>query len=1075
MAEKKKQDPTEGIIDLVEIVESTKEKDPPHEIDFDSQLSNLLGKGEAVSMKEPPELESLLGGSGAPSEGANGKETSQASDDDFIDLTDPAGDPFAALTRKADVSQSDSEESGDLFADLTSGGLKDKSPSQTPSDSIDAFIDGLDVPPNGESSSPASSGPEDKPEPENLDSLLDSLFTSPAAEQVATPGQKTEASSPPSDTMEKELEPVSDEMFKAEKDPLDDDLDALLDDVIPAPQKDQPGKKTPSSEELDSILTDFASTVPPSKKAAPLQDKAEIDALLDEVPVSDLQFAPEPAPAPATPPPTSAPKQATSSEGSLTTLTQEVHSLTERVAALEQQISVPAFNPQDFFTEDTPFHEQLKTLVRTLLSAELPAQVAAQVAAQLPAQLGTQLPAQVAAQLPTQVSAQMPAADTLTQSINALETRLAALEARPEPVIPEIPTAASIGQSVLKIVHGDLGTMKKTLDTEHESMGQTLTDMQKKLSAMEEHLSSIEQDASASIDASADTASISQDILKQVHADLEQKTSDIQKRLEALESQMTALEQAETQGEPTAEQTLDQTQPLLEQCRSELEKETAAIHERLSVLEAQLTTVEQPQTPSVSMVGDTIPQLQSEMETISTTIQNRMDVLESQIAALESSREATQTPSEELDAFFAQIKTLEEDISTLQGRIITLEEQVTALPQKETESRTDTLDATNEALTLTENKLESLSNELHAKHENTAQALTELQNRLWALEEQISAAEAESNEEQETSPQESLLSEVHATLDTITAEATSAHNGLTQRIDELQDRLALLEAGGETVETEKEPPQALVEKISNQIRSEVAKNLEEAASEQELTALALSALQSRVDVLETQPQSSGTAYPDPDELIQPLLVRLHDELEKAATDTLAMHESTTLALTELQSRLTSLEEHAEQTTQERPDASNITQDVLHQVHEELEKIHKDAVSEQEAMSLGLTTLQSRLEALEQKEDTVMPEIPNAASIAQDVLALVHADMEREAAETATQKEAASKVLEDMQNRLSLLETRPTPEVILPDLPDATHIAKDVLEEVRQDLDKVAAESAARVLREEIAALANQLG
>lgn len=1077
MAEKKTQDPTAGIIDLVEIVESTKEKDPPHEIDFDSQLSDLLGKGQTASMKEPPELESLLGGSGAGSGGTNKKETSQASGDDFIDLTDPADDPFDALTRETDKSQSDSDESGDLFAELTAGALKGKTPAQAPSNGIDAFIDDLDVPPNGAApSSPAPSNPEDKPEVENLDSLLDSLFTSPAAEQVAAAGQKPAESPASSDTKEKELEPLSDDMFKTEKAPLGDDLDALLDDVVPAPRKEQPDKKAPSSEELDSLLTDFASKVPPNKKASPMPDKTEIDALLDEVPVSDLQFAPEPAPAPSTPSPTPAPQQTAPADGSLTALTEEVHRLAERVATLEQQVSAPAFNPQDLFTEDTPFHEQLKMLVRTLLSAELPAQVAAQVAAQLPAQLGTQLPAQVAAQLPTQVSAQLPAADTLTQSLNALETRLAALEARPEPVIPEVPTAASIGQNVLKIVHGDLGTMKKTLETEQESMGQTLTDMQKKLSAMEEQLSSREQDAPAPVSASVDTADMSQSILNQVHADLEQETSTIQKRLETLETRMADLEQSVPSVQPNPEEVLEQTQPLLEELRSDLEKETAAIHDRLSMLEGQLAAAES-QTASVSpevspsLTEDTVTQLHSELEKVSTAVQSRIEALETQITALKTSEEAT-PPMEEPESPWTQIKALEEEITALQGRIGMLEEQLTALPQPET-AGTDAIDATAEALAQTENKLESLSNELKAKHENTAQALTELQNRLWALEEQLSATAA-AEADKAASPEEDLLNEVHATLDTVTAEAASAHDALTQRIDELQNRLATLEGGGETGETEKEPSQAVIEEILNQVRPELTKSLEEAASEQELTALALSALQARVDTLENQSRPAETTASDPEELMQPLLNRLHAELEKAATDTLAMHESTTLALTELQSRLTSLEESPEQTIPEQPEASAVPQDELNQVRAELEKVRTDAASEQELMSLGLSTLQSRVEALEQKKAPVLPEIPNAASIAQDVLALVHADMEQEAAETATQKEAASKMLEDMQHRLSLLETRPTPEVILPDLPDATHIAKDVLEEVRQDLDKVAAESAARVLREEIAALANQL-
>ncbi|MEG2139277.1 MAG: hypothetical protein RRY20_00630 [Bilophila sp.] len=114
---------------------------------------------------------------------------------------------------------------------------------------------------------------------------------------------------------------------------------------------------------------------------------------------------------------------------------------------------------------------------------------------------------------------------------------------------------------------------------------------------------------------------------------------------------------------------------------------------------------------------------------------------------------------------------------------------------------------------------------------------------------------------------------------------------------------------------------------------------------------------------------------------------------------------------------------------------------------------------------AIAALAVRLDALETHCAAPLPELPDSASIAEDVLALVRVDMEKTATEAAPQTEAANHALTDLQQRLRALEERP-----LPTLPDSTAIKADVLEQVRTDLDKLAAESAARVLREEIAAL-----
>ena len=69
-----------------------------------------------------------------------------------------------------------------------------------------------------------------------------------------------------------------------------------------------------------------------------------------------------------------------------------------------------------------------------------------------------------------------------------------------------------------------------------------------------------------------------------------------------------------------------------------------------------------------------------------------------------------------------------------------------------------------------------------------------------------------------------------------------------------------------------------------------------------------------------------------------------------------------------------------------------------------------------------------------------------------------------------EQETTARVLEQLQRRVQDLESRPLPQLILPDLPDAEAITADVMSRVRAEIDRIAAESAARVLREEIANL-----
>ena len=116
----------------------------------------------------------------------------------------------------------------------------------------------------------------------------------------------------------------------------------------------------------------------------------------------------------------------------------------------------------------------------------------------------------------------------------------------------------------------------------------------------------------------------------------------------------------------------------------------------------------------------------------------------------------------------------------------------------------------------------------------------------------------------------------------------------------------------------------------------------------------------------------------------------------------------------------------------------------------------------DVLGLALESLERRLALLESRS----VQAPDAAGIVQDVLALVRVDMEK----ASEEQEASARALEQLERRVQELESRPLPQLILPDLPDTEAITADVMSRIQNELDRIAAEAAARVLREEIAGL-----
>lgn len=108
------------------------------------------------------------------------------------------------------------------------------------------------------------------------------------------------------------------------------------------------------------------------------------------------------------------------------------------------------------------------------------------------------------------------------------------------------------------------------------------------------------------------------------------------------------------------------------------------------------------------------------------------------------------------------------------------------------------------------------------------------------------------------------------------------------------------------------------------------------------------------------------------------------------------------------------------------------------------------------------SLCARVSALE-----ALPPCPEESAIVQQVLGTVRKEID---SYTAEQSASIVKILSEMQRRIRELETRPAPQLLLPELPDAEGMVETVLERLRGELDATVAAVAARVLREEIAAL-----
>ena len=257
--------PEATIIDLTEIVQPARKQVDTGDIDFNDELTDLVG-GEG-NLDQPSELDSLLS--------------------DIGGAADEAERPGA----------------GDF-----AGAMQEAVASMPEADAVGALIDDLDPPPSGAASDEAGEGGE-----EELDSLLDSLFSSPAATRIAsaTDEESAEESLEPI-TPGTESDPaVADEDIPDLAEEVFADFDSLLDgedmgpEAVPAAPKPVTGSaqaapKPAPTAKAAPLPTESAPEPAAESAANPVAEDAfpDLDSLLDGLDVEPVA-APEAPSAPA--------------------------------------------------------------------------------------------------------------------------------------------------------------------------------------------------------------------------------------------------------------------------------------------------------------------------------------------------------------------------------------------------------------------------------------------------------------------------------------------------------------------------------------------------------------------------------------------------------------------------------------------------------------------------------------------------------------------------------------------------------------------------------------------------------
>lgn len=273
----KDQNPTDSMDDIIDLTEIVQKGKPPRVaskdvVDFDSALSDLMGKVPEGKMQENPELEELLSGIDEVAHERRGREAQEddAMNDNGLDDSGAGDDKFSQV-----------ESADDMDALLSSIDGQHKPVSQTrkaqqPAEDVDSLLDSLmdDIEP------PASGAERAAPQEiseADLDDLLDTI------EQEST-GKTPAEQEAPQDSL--------------------DDLLSSLDDLPPvskAPKAAAPAKSLEEEAPLGS-LDDLFDSIAPPKADRPSPGMLEPEPVAPKAPESldDLlgDILPKPVPKP---------------------------------------------------------------------------------------------------------------------------------------------------------------------------------------------------------------------------------------------------------------------------------------------------------------------------------------------------------------------------------------------------------------------------------------------------------------------------------------------------------------------------------------------------------------------------------------------------------------------------------------------------------------------------------------------------------------------------------------------------------------------------------------------------------
>ena len=915
--------PEATIIDLTEIVQPARKQVDTGDIDFNDELTDLVG-GEG-NLDQPSELDSLLS--------------------DIGGAADEAERPGA----------------GDF-----AGAMQEAVASMPEADAVGALIDDLDPPPSGAASDEAGEGGE-----EELDSLLDSLFSSPAATRIASATDEESA--------EESLEPITP---GTESDPAvaDEDIPDLAEEVFA---------------DFDSLL-DGEDMGPEAVPAAPK-------------PVTgSAQAAPKPAPtAKAAPLPTeSAPEPAAESaanpvaEDAFPDLDSLLDGLDVEPVAAPEAPSAPAARAVEAVPEEEQGSKEVKARdvladLDSLLSGGNGGPTAASGPIPAPKATAAPLPAESVPE-PAESAANPAAEDAfpdLDSLLDGLDVEPVAAPAAPAPEASSAPAAGA----VKAVPEQD---SKEDVKQQNIRGRDVLADLDSLLSGRDvgPTAASGQKPAPKATDVPIQAESAPEPAESAAGPVAGDAFPDLDSLLDGLDVEPAAAPAApvldpvpEAPAAPVQElrEDLDELDLLLDGVESSAEPPVT--HDDKAEIDAILDEALLPDDGPAENVAPTLDILLPDEEG-ETDLSGEDDAV---LAAVEQGGEPDPLQPAQLAASEARLEATsceqpdQDDIA---------ESSAESLPESSSGDGDADLSGNPEEV------LRNIDDLVEGASPAFAETLEGLAGRIAALESAIHAPDVseasdvsgadDAGMERPELDAEAVTEDVLARVRTeLAAQQAAAEERSAASVQELAARLAALEADREAASRQEEPSSALVDAVAAQVETQLEARLEERLADR---------------LIERLEASGRIGAPLEERLAEQLLDRLAAPLEDRLAERLTEHLSTSLK----------------------------------------ERLAAELPSIMEARLTDLLGDKLCDEAAERARGRLLPELEKEV-----------AQAERKA------EDETSFALVEMENRITALEGRPTAK-----WPKTARLAEEVLDRLHGDIDRMAAESASRVLREEIVAL-----